>query len=173
MESTFDVYLLYESDLVTNIQVLDFQIHKKKGFERNLIQLLMDRGLEFVKIAESSYVIVRSRKKGVLFGNIKEKNTFPLSGATIQVQGKNRGVISNLDGQYQLMLPPGKHQLKVSFVGFQPILKEVDIPAGDSIQADFFLSNCTTLEEAVIVGSRFDPQFPARKYLFCLYLESG
>ncbi|GAA4275776.1 TonB-dependent receptor [Aquimarina mytili] len=53
-------------------------------------------------------------------GVVLDQNTNPVPGATIQVLGqKDIGVVSNLEGKFQILLPAGSHTLETSFVGFK------------------------------------------------------
>ena len=55
----------------------------------------------------------------VITGKILDKaDKSPLPGATIQIQGTNKGTATDLNGQFKLELPNGKVVLEVSFVGY-------------------------------------------------------
>jgi hypothetical protein len=48
-------------------------------------------------------------------------NNEPLLGAVVYDDETSTGVSTGPDGSYSLTLPAGKHQLRVSFVGFEEL----------------------------------------------------
>lgn len=81
-------------------------------------------------------------------GYVLDENGDPLPGATVQIQGSNKGVTTDLDGAYAIEVAPAE-QLYFSFIGMQP--KTVRI--ADQSVVNVELSDDTTLlEEAVSVA---------------------
>jgi len=155
IEEIFEVYFVYESNLIVDQRIPPYKNRRRKGLEYNLRKVLRHTGLEFVKVAETTFVIVKTDKKGILQGKVLERNKQVLTGATIRVQGKDEGVVSDLDGNYKLELPAGQHQLEISYVGYKPILQTVFIPPSDSLHLNIELADCSSLEEVVVLGARF------------------
>ncbi len=53
-------------------------------------------------------------------GVVLDQNSDPIPAATIRVLGlKNKGAISNFEGEFEVLLPQGTYTLETSFVGFQ------------------------------------------------------
>ena len=155
LEKEFDVHFLYETGLLDGVQIAPFKVRPFRGVEHNLKKTLAKTGLEYVKVTETTYVIIRSRKTGVLYGKVFEKSNQPLIGATIKVAGKNIGSISNLNGRYKLRLRPGNYKLEISYVGYKTIERDISISPKDSLPLNFRMIDYNSLEEVVIVGSRF------------------
>lgn len=64
----------------------------------------------------------------------------PLSGVTVQLQGEERGTVSNESGRYLLQgIPAGTYTLEVSALGYRTITRTVDVAAGGTAEADFSL----------------------------------
>ncbi len=156
IEQEFDVHFLYETGLIDGIDINPLKIKTFKGAEHSLKKALAKTNLEYVKVTESTFVIIRSRKTGIVSGTIHEKNNQPLVGATIKVAKKNIGRISNLNGEYQLAIPPGNHILEISYVGYKTLVQKVFVKPQESIEMDFKLVDYSSLDEVVIVGSRFE-----------------
>src|SRR5207253_11264769 len=86
---------------------------------------------------------------------IDSQNGQPLFGAHISLPGTNQGAVSRADGSYRLPLPPGRHVVFVSYVGYAPRRDTVDVPADASVQRDYALvRGVSQLDPAVLVGTR-------------------
>jgi len=70
-----------------------------------------------IQIADELYSIVREDSKSRLYGSIVDSNNRPLPGATISIKGSSVGVVSSVNGQYELEIDPGNwHLLSDSLV---------------------------------------------------------
>ena len=154
-ETNYDIFIFYESDILTQINIPAFQFNFSKSIEYNLQLALSYTNLTYKKVSSSTYIIIKIPIKGVLYGRIVEKNAQPLIGATIQLLDNKGGVATDLDGQFRLPLSEGEHKISVSYVGYKPVYKTVAINSEDSIQLNLTLNDCTTFKEVVIVGSHF------------------
>ena len=65
-----------------------------------------------------------------------------------------QGATTNVYGFYSLSLPQGTYQLKVSYLGYQDIIKEVELK--DNFTINFSLSPGVTMEEVVVLGEEED-----------------
>jgi len=64
---------------------------------------------------------------GVIRGSISDTDTKePLVGAYV-LYGDNQGTTADYDGNYNLEIPYGVYQLKVTYIGYEPILKTVTL----------------------------------------------
>jgi len=60
-------------------------------------------------------------------GTIKDNKTH-LSGALISIVGTDKSTVTNYQGQFELpKLDAGSYQLKVSYLGYQPYLIDINI----------------------------------------------
>lgn len=83
-----------------------------------------------------------------------------LAGANITIEGMHTGAASDLDGYYYLInIPPGKYDLNVTYLGYQPVtISGVFVMADHTTDTDLSL-NPSALEAAgpvVIVAKRPD-----------------
>jgi TonB-linked SusC/RagA family outer membrane protein len=68
---------------------------------------------------------------------------------SILIQGTNKGVSTDLDGNYSIELAPGETTLIFSFIGYKPQTVEV----GDRALVDVVMEvDATNLEELVVIG---------------------
>jgi iron complex outermembrane recepter protein len=66
------------------------------------------------------------------------------------VYGPGQGVVTDIDGNYKIELPSGKYSITYSYVGFEPVTKEVEITSRNQI-VDVGLAPLT-IGEVVIVA---------------------
>ena len=78
----------------------------------------------------------------------------PLPGATVQIPGTGVGTATDIDGQYEITgVTAETKMLRVSFVGYRTVEREVDVPAGGRVTADFELNpSMAALDEVVVTG---------------------
>ncbi|RKR83377.1 outer membrane receptor protein involved in Fe transport [Mucilaginibacter gracilis] len=63
--------------------------------------------------------IVEQVKPGKITGKVLDEKGLVLPGATIRVVETGQGIQSNVDGTYQLSLPPGTYTLEASYISYQ------------------------------------------------------
>lgn len=56
----------------------------------------------------------------------------PLPGVTVEVSGTSTSTVTDLDGRYELRLPPGTYQIKVALPGFSERTISVALPPGST-----------------------------------------
>ena len=79
-------------------------------------------------------------------GVVKDKQGMPLPGVTVTVKGRNRGTVTNIDGEYEITVDP-QRVLVFSFLGF----KQVEVSVGEKRQIDVQLEeDITALGEVEI-----------------------
>ncbi len=155
IETYFNVNFIYKTTLLQNIVVYNFKINKFQNAEQNLKTLLQDTKIAFTRLDTKSYALYESPTIGLVKGTIVDKNKIPLLGATIKVRHQNEGAVADIDGNYQLSLIPGIYEIEVSYVGYTPLKKAIEVDYNDTINLNFDLINCPNLEEIVLVGTRF------------------
>lgn len=110
---------------------------------KNIISILLF--LPFISLAQEKITIngtITNGKHKVAFANISAENT-------------QFGVAANIDGNYQLKIPPGNYILKVQAVGFKTKTKEINSinfknkPLNIDLEEDLM-----DLDEVVVTGTR-------------------
>ena len=92
----------------------------------------------------------QAQERYSLNGVIKDlANNETLYGVTIVFPDLNTGTTSNEYGFYAIKLPPGKHRMLISYIGFQEIELEVDMNSNVTRNIDL-LESSEALEEVVI-----------------------
>ena len=69
--------------------------------------------------------VLTNAQKVTVSGKIVNKNQEVLAGATVLVKETNQGISTDLDGNFTFKLNKGPFTIKVSFIGFKTIEKNV------------------------------------------------
>ena len=102
-------------------------------------------------LAEQKVVI---NKQGTVRGRIVDGSKQILPGASIYIDKLHTGVTSDINGFYTLPnLDPGTYTLKVSYVGYDPVLISITIPEGKTLEKDVVMKEGVELQEVVIGGA--------------------
>ncbi|MBL7816053.1 MAG: TonB-dependent receptor, partial [Saprospiraceae bacterium] len=90
-------------------------------------------------------------QRALLRGIISDANTKePLIGASVVIKGTTKGVISDVDGSYQLELEKGSNDIIVSYVGYATVETTVEM-AGD-MTLDVPMTSSIALKEVVVTA---------------------
>ena len=89
------------------------------------------------------------QQNNVVRGQVKDKMGEPIIGATVKVKGSNLGVVTDIDGNFEMRNAPSGGVLIVTYVGYKP--QEVAFKAGQSVNVTIE-EDVETLQEVVVVG---------------------
>lgn len=95
-----------------------------------------------------------SAQDGTITGTVTDAESGePLPGATVQIADLGIGAATDAEGVFSLDAPAGTHLVSVSFVGFDTAEREIDVPAGETVTANFALEvGAAQLGEVVVQG---------------------
>lgn len=90
---------------------------------------------------------------GKVYGTIHDKdNNDALIGATVLIVETGGGTASDLDGSYELNLPPGTYSLEVSYTGYQPEkVTGIEIKGSETMKIDFQISSGAQELDVVVI----------------------
>lgn len=93
-----------------------------------------------------------------VFGQVQDTESKELLvGASVYLQSGSVGSITDMDGNYSLALPAGKHTLLLSYIGYAPMEKTVELKAGEEKRLDWQLGlSSTLLDVATISSGRYE-----------------
>ena len=94
---------------------------------------------------------------GVISGNVTNKTTgYGLEGAKVELPALNKSVLVDNTGRYVLEgVPPGTHEIVVTYTSLDPMKGEVNVAAGQRATRDFELtSNLYVLDAFKVAGER-------------------
>jgi TonB-dependent receptor len=86
----------------------------------------------------------------------------PLIGATVRVLVVNKGAVTDINGEYAITgIPEGKATLLVSYIGYKPLQKEVEITARQVLAVDFTLEPDAVSLDSVVITAQIAGQLGA------------
>jgi len=94
-----------------------------------------------------------------LKGKVVDENNISLPGATILVKENNKGVSTDFNGNFSINLEKGNYTVKVSFIGYKTISKEIALVKNNQIKFTL-LPNATVLEEVLVSAVRVSADVP-------------
>lgn len=87
----------------------------------------------------------------IVSGNITDAATGePLIGASVYVKDSQKGVITDIDGNFQINLDKGNYILVIQYVGYITSENRVDVPLAGSLDIQL-QQEFTTLDEVAVV----------------------
>ncbi|CAL2080880.1 TonB-dependent receptor [Tenacibaculum sp. 190524A02b] len=93
-----------------------------------------------------------SQSKFTISGTLKDKaNGETLFGATVFLKGTSLGTITNEYGFYSLTAPKGNYTLSISYIGYSPIEKEIELTKNIKFNTSLG-KNANLLEEVIITS---------------------
>ncbi len=82
-------------------------------------------------------------------GHVVDDTNEPLIGASILVIGTSTGVITDLDGNFNIIVPSGATALQISYVGYETVT--VPVPSGNTVNVKM-KSDAQMLSDVVVIG---------------------
>lgn len=144
----FEVDILFEDKAVNGLKVSSASIDFKRSVEENLSSVLSPFPLGYKKVKNKSYLLVTDKHKqktkpvaaaeegalkdpgnnGNVAANTDESRNItgrvtssegqPLQGASVKIQGSNKGITTDADGRFKLTAVSADHLLLISYTGY-------------------------------------------------------
>ncbi len=99
---------------------------------------------------------VSAQKNSVIAGTILDKESGEtMIGATVQVDGTDTGVITDIEGKYKLTIAPGSYVINILYVGMEPGKVNVEVKAGEVVTLDYAMEVAkeASLNEVVVTAA--------------------
>lgn len=78
---------------------------------------------------------------GSIQGLITDENGIYVPGATVMIESLKKGDVTNFDGKFTIVsVPVGTYTLKVSYLGYKDITKEVEVKENETSKVIFELT---------------------------------
>ncbi len=148
-EDQSDFFILYNETFVNVDQLVSVEI-VNATIEVALDQLLSGTNISYEFVDQQIILKTESpQKERTLSGVILDADGLSVIGASIVIKGTTTGVISDIDGNFSIILPPGEQVLIFSYIGMTT--KEISI--GNQTQLNVQMENVAEeLEEVVVIG---------------------
>lgn len=114
------------------------------------------RPFRLLALALFAPLALAAQAASVLTGRVTDRqNGQPLAGAHVSITGTTQGTISRSDGTYRLPVPPGRHVIYITDLGYAPQRDTVDVAGEQSLNRDYTLDRgVAELNAAVVIGTR-------------------
>ena len=154
IESKSDFYFLYNKDLINVDQVVKLQSNNQeitkvldqlfKGSD--IRYMVMDKQIVLSNVNNTERTVKQVSK---VSGMVTDESGEAIPGVSVVVKGTTVGIITDLDGKYELDLPEGSSVIVFSFVGMHP--QEIVVGEQSTINV-VMVEDTKDLEEVVIIG---------------------
>jgi hypothetical protein len=116
----------------------------------------MDQGFDLNIISVGNPNEAGKFKKVELKGKVKDgKSGEPLIGANLQIEKTTQGCVSNVSGNYSLIVAPGIYNLIVTSIGYEKAIYKVKIISNGSLDFELF-EKSLKIDEIAIYAQRPD-----------------
>lgn len=97
---------------------------------------------------------IEATNMGSISGRVTDTDKNTLPGATIFIEDLHTGAVSDINGFYTLSnLKPGTYSVKVSYVGYSPIVKTVTVKKKEVAETNIVLNEGVELQEVQVKGA--------------------
>ena len=151
----------YNSAVIDKLQKFNIR-SRNQSLARVLMLMSKDANLKFRRVNENIHVSLKTDNSDpylhskeyenydrIISGKVTDENGEELPGVNIKVKGFEIGVVTNVDGTYQLSVPDEATTLIFSYIGY--ISEEISIAGRSEININL-LPNVEKLDEIVVVG---------------------
>jgi len=92
-------------------------------------------------------------------GNIKDEANAPLPYTSIFVKQTGSGSTSNVNGDYEITLPPGRYELVYQYLGYQTEVRIIDVKTDFEVVNITMKVQTTILQTFIVDGNNEDPAY--------------
>ena len=99
--------------------------------------------------------LMAQQQKGTIFGTVTDSSKSVLPGALIEVQGSDKRVVSDAQGQFRITdLAPAEYTLTVTYVGFAPFTTTVKVEGGQEANVSAELQVASKADQLIVTAER-------------------
>lgn len=115
------------------------------------------------------FISIAALAKGTIRGSVIDQEGLPLMSAIVQVKGTTIGTITDLDGEFSLVVESGTHDIEVKCIGCQPvniqgiivkddevsILKNIQLkPSGNELEEVVIKAEAIRTNESALIAMK-------------------
>lgn len=143
----------YKENLIARKNI-ELQTFKNDNINSILSNILKNTRLNFLIHGKNIIIIKKNNIKHYnISGFVNEHSSGEsLIGANIVCMDALKGTVSNNYGFYSLKLSEGQHNIKISFIGFHDIIKEIIV--NDNMRLDIRLESEQSILNEIIVNNK-------------------
>lgn len=152
MQGMYGVTFVYDSSLVTaKPQALPLT---GNSLQENLKKIFDGTGIKWE--IRNEYVLLCRPDHYTFSGYVCENSGETLINVTVLDLNTLKGTLSNEHGFFSITLPEGKHKFRFSYIGYQDVVKEVDLSSNYK-GVIYLKESSTSLKEVVVVADMNAP----------------
>lgn len=152
MQGMYGVTFVYDSSLVTaKPQALPLT---GNSLQENLKRIFDGTGIKWE--IRNEYVLLCRPDHYTFSGYVCENSGETLINVTVLDLNTLKGTLSNEHGFFSITLPEGKHKFRFSYIGYQDVVKEVDLSSNYK-GVIYLKESSTSLKEVVVVADMNAP----------------
>jgi len=109
----------------------------------------------FSAILSVLFSLSASAQTSRIAGKIVDENGQPMIAANVVIKSLSKGTMTDIDGNYALVVPPGKYNIFVSYLGYQAVdITDIEVKNGQTatVNIDMKPKNDQTLGTVVITS---------------------
>ncbi len=146
IESSSGIKLSYSSQVVPVDERVNLDV-ESKPVRQILTDLLSKWDITFILVED--HVVLKKQKTNEDAGSSANQTNYTISGyikdlrtgecligASIYAKGTNYGAVSNAYGFFSLSIPAGKYTLTGSFIGYEPIVQQINLSGSLMLKID-------------------------------------
>lgn len=151
IESKSEVRFFYNDDYKQLNQIVNLSINNN-SIDEILNSLLTSKGLTY-KIIDKDFIVVipiENKQQQKVSGNVTDVSTGePIIGANVIIEGTTIGVVTDVNGNFELEVPSSQATIVISFMGYNT--ERINVNGQQTISIGL-VPDITKLEEVVVVG---------------------
>ncbi|MFD1771324.1 TonB-dependent receptor [Sphingobacterium suaedae] len=166
LEKKLGVPILYDNNLIAG-KMVGAYTHNSRSAEQILQYLLQDQGLSYRIVQGSIVITTNPGKKNISIKNLEQRTSLTgyvkdansgriLSHSTLINMETNFQTMADANGYFVMQgLKPGKIRIKVSYIGYQDQILEIQIPPSSNMPIQILLvSKDNNLDGITVNGIR-------------------
>jgi outer membrane receptor protein involved in Fe transport len=107
-------------------------------------------------------ILAAQQQKGTISGTVTDSSKSVLPGALIEVQGSDKRVVSDAQGQFRITdLSPAEYALTVTYVGFSPLTTTVKVEGGQEANVNAELQVASKADQLIVTAERLHGEVEA------------
>lgn len=112
--------------------------------------------VKLIALLMLAFFELSAQDRSTISGYIKDaQNGEDLIGATVLISGTSQGAITNVYGFYSITVAPGNYKVEFRYIGYQTVVRDVDLAANQRIDLELS-GSAVQLEELVVTAEPDD-----------------
>lgn len=111
----------------------------------------------FILVASILVASMAQAQQGTLIGVVTDAETNESIPGVNVVLSESKGVSTDIDGKYSIQLAPGNYEVKISYIGYETVIRQTTITADQTTELNIALiSKSLDLDIVVVSAGKFE-----------------